>query len=97
MKNSKIITLLFLVLSNFLWANTAIDTLKIKRLKNHVSSLDYITRQIDNSKYYLTLNKSYCDSILAIKKIESEDISIYITDQIKKRIEIGKNILNLND
>ena len=66
MKNSKIITLLFLVLSNFLWANTAIDSLKIKRLKNHVSSLDYITRQIDNSKFYLNLNKSYCDSILAI-------------------------------
>ena len=66
MKNSKIITLLFLVLSNFLWANTAIDTLKIKRLKNHVSSLDYITRQIDNSKFYLNLNKSYCDSILSL-------------------------------
>ena len=66
MKNSKIITLLFLVLSNFLLANTAIDTLKIKKLNNHVSSLDYITRQIDNSKFYLNLNKSYCDSILLL-------------------------------
>ena len=66
MKNSKIITLLFLILSSFLWANPAIDSLKIKRLKNHVSSLDYITRQIDNSKFYLNLNKSYCDSILSI-------------------------------
>ncbi len=66
MRNSKIITLLFLLVSNFLWANPVIDSLKIKRLKNHVSSLDYITRQIDNSKFYLNLNKSYCDSILAI-------------------------------
>ncbi|MDB2345782.1 hypothetical protein N9V61_03055 [Flavobacteriaceae bacterium] len=66
MKHSKIITLLFLLVSNFLWANPVIDSLKIKRLKNHVSSLDYITRQIDNSKFYLNLNKSYCDSILAI-------------------------------
>ena len=48
------------------WANSEIDFLKIKRLKNHVSSLDCITRQIDNSKYYLNLNKSYCDSILSI-------------------------------
>ena len=66
MKFSKIVILLFLLLSNFSWANSEIDSLKIKRLKNHVSSLDYITRQIDNSKYYLNLNKSYCDSILSI-------------------------------
>ncbi|MDC0117876.1 AAA family ATPase [bacterium] len=66
MKFSKIVILLFLLLSNFSWANSETDSLKIKRLKNHVSSLDYITRQIDNSKYYLNLNKSYCDSILSI-------------------------------
>ena len=66
MKFSKIVILLFLLLSNFSWANSEIDSLKIKRLKNHVSSLDYITRQIDNSKYYLNFNKSYCDSILSI-------------------------------
>ena len=66
MKFSKIVILLFLLLSNFSWANSEIDSLKIKRLKNHVSSLDYITRQIDNSKFYLNLNKSYCDSILSI-------------------------------
>ena len=66
MKFSKIVILLFLFLSNFSWANSEIDSLKIKRLKNHVSSLDYITRQIDNSKFYLNLNKSYCDSILSI-------------------------------
>ena len=54
------------MLTNFSWANQEIDSLKIKRLKNHVSSLDYITRQIDNSKFYLNLNKSYCDSILSI-------------------------------
>ena len=148
MRNSKITTLLFLLVSNFLWANPVIDSLKIKRLKNHVSSIDYITRQIDNSKFYLNLNKSYCDSILAIdsvnqfalalqyfkessnkeiyqksvlevnlgiivnefdkktaekllkksiQKIESEDISIYISTEVNKRIEIGKNILKLND
>ena len=66
MKFSKIVILLFLLLSNFSWANSETDSLKIKRLKNHVSSLDYITRQIDNSKFYLNLNKSYCDSILSI-------------------------------
>jgi hypothetical protein len=67
MKYSKsVILLLFLLLSNLLWANPTTDSLKIKRLKNHVSSLDYITRQIDNSKFYLNLNKSYCDSILSI-------------------------------
>lgn len=67
MKYSKIVILLFLLLSNyFSWANSEIDFLKIKRLKNHVSSLDCITRQIDNSKYYLNLNKYYCDSILSI-------------------------------
>ena len=65
MKYSKIIILLFLLLSKFSWANSEIDFLKIKRLKIHVSSLDCITRQIDNSKY-LNLNKSYCDSILSI-------------------------------
>ena len=66
MKYSKSLILLFLLLTNFSWANQEIDSLKIKRLKNHVSSLDYITRQIDNSKFYLNLNKSYCDSILSI-------------------------------
>ena len=66
MKYSKIVIILFLLLSSFSWANSETDSLKIKRLKNHVSSLDYITRQIDNSKYYLNLNKSYCDSILSL-------------------------------
>ena len=66
MKYSKIVIILFLLLSSFSWANPETDSLKIKRLKNHVSSLDCITRQIDNSKFYLNLNKSYCDSILSI-------------------------------
>jgi tetratricopeptide (TPR) repeat protein len=52
--------------------------------------LGIITNEFDKKTAEILLNK-------AIKKIESEDISIYITDQIKKRIEIGKNILNLND
>jgi hypothetical protein len=52
--------------------------------------LGIITNEFDKKTAEILLNK-------AIKKIESEDISIYITDQIKKRIKIGKNILNLND
>ena len=44
----------------------SLDSIKIERFKKHVSSLDYITRQVDNSKYFLTLTSQYCDSILAI-------------------------------
>jgi tetratricopeptide (TPR) repeat protein len=33
----------------------------------------------------------------SIERIESEDISIYISTELNKRIKIGKNILNLND
>lgn len=47
-------------------AITIPDSLKLNRYKTHISTLDYISRQTDNSKYFLNLAKDYSDSILAI-------------------------------
>ena len=43
-----------------------LDSLDVVRFKKHVTSLDYISRQTDNSKYFLNLTSQYCDSILSI-------------------------------
>ena len=43
-----------------------LDSLDVVRFKKHVTSLDYISRQTDNSKYFLNLISQYCDSILSI-------------------------------
>ena len=42
------------------------DSLLIEKYKHHLSTLDYISRQTDNSKYFLNLATTYTDSILAI-------------------------------
>jgi hypothetical protein len=42
------------------------DSTDILRFKRHISSLDYISRKTNNSKYFLNLTSQYCDSILAI-------------------------------
>ena len=56
----------FSLFFKFLWSNTISDSLKLNRYKTHISSLDYISRQTDNSKYFLNLANDYTDSILAI-------------------------------
>ena len=53
-------------------------------------NLGIIVNEFDKTTAEKLLKKS-------IKKIESEDISIYISTEVNKRIEIGKNILKLND
>tara|TARA_B100000767_G_scaffold239063_1_gene234122 strand:- start:64 stop:1113 length:1050 start_codon:yes stop_codon:yes gene_type:complete len=53
-------------------------------------NLGIIVNEFDKKTAEKLLKKS-------IKKLESEDISIYISTEVNKRIEIGKNILKLND
>lgn len=87
MKYSKsVILLLFLLLSNLLWANPTTDSLKIKRLKNQ----GIILSEFDKEKACILLIKS-------IETMQKDEISIYRTTEIDKRIKIGKNILKLND
>ena len=52
--------------------------------------LGIITNEFDKKTAEILLKKS-------IKIIESADICIYISPEVKKRIEIGKNILKSND
>ena len=53
-------------------------------------NLGIVVNEFDKKTAEKLLKKS-------IKKLESEDISIYISTEVNKRIEIGKNILKLND
>jgi len=53
-------------------------------------NLGIITNEFDKITAEILLKKS-------IKIIESADIRIYISTEVKKRIEIGKNILKSND
>ena len=59
----KLVFVLFFAV-NFSFSNQKVDSLKIERFEQHVKSLDYISRKTSNSKLYLNLAKSYCDSIL---------------------------------
>ena len=61
-----VLWLFFILFFKFSWSNTISDSLKLNRYKTHISSLDYISRQTDNSKYFLNLANDYTDSILAI-------------------------------
>ena len=61
-----ILSVIIFLVSNYTFANKNLDSLKIVQYKNHLYSLDYIIRQIDNSKFYLNMSNAYCDSILSI-------------------------------
>ena len=57
----------FLSLFNVGFAQSEVsDSLLLEKYQRHVSTLDYISRQTDNSKYFLKLATTYADSILAI-------------------------------
>ena len=60
------LSVVFLLFFKFSWADTVPDSLKLNRYKTHISSLDYISRQTDNGKYFLNLANNYTDSVLAI-------------------------------
>ena len=53
-------------------------------------NLGIILSEFDKETALTLLKKS-------IERIESKDINIYLSDTPNKRIEIGKNILKLND
>ena len=53
-------------------------------------NLGIIISEFDKETALTLLKKS-------IERIESKDINIYLSDTPNKRIEIGKNILKLND
>ena len=65
--NQFTITKLIIVFSCFVQSQTiSNDSLEVSRLKNHVSTLDYISRQTSSNKFYIQLGQTYTDSILQI-------------------------------
>ena len=64
--------ILFIITSYFFSVNlqsqsAETDSLLIEKYKRHISSLNYISGQTDNGKYFLNLSNNYTDSILAIE------------------------------
>ena len=64
--------ILFIITSYFFSVNlqsqsAETDSLLIGKYKRHISSLNYISGQTDNGKYFLNLSNNYTDSILAIE------------------------------
>ncbi len=66
------------------------DSLKIEKFKNHVNTLQYISRQNYNNEYFLDLALEYVDSIQQIN-IDND----YAID-IKKSILLTKNTISNN-
>ena len=65
--NQYTITKLIIVFSCFVQSQViSNDSLEISRLKNHIATLDYISRQTSNNKFYIQLGQTYIDSILQI-------------------------------
>jgi hypothetical protein len=65
--NQYTITKLIIVFSCIVQSQTINkDSLKISNLKRHISTIDYISRQTNNNKYYIQLGQTYTDSILSI-------------------------------
>ncbi len=78
--------------TSFSFSNVETDSIKINRFERHVKSLDYISRKTSNSKLYLNLAKSYCDSIL---KFDSKNT---FAKKFKDKIDLtlSANELNMN-
>jgi len=60
------------------------DATAFIKYKKHVTSLFYIARKTDNSKYFLNLANSYADSILALPKCENN----FFAKDFKKTISL---------
>ena len=94
---SNLFKLLIAVLISLFFVNTyssnvVSDSVKIDQFKKHVKSLDYISRKTSNSKLYLNLSKSYCDSILKY------DSTNKFAKKFKDKIDLtlSANELNMN-
>ena len=74
-----------IVSDNFSETNfTKLDDSLFIKYKKHVTSLFYIARKTDNSKYFLNLANSYTDSILALPKCENN----FFAKDFKKTISL---------
>ena len=92
---NRIFTLYFIILFCFNSINifsTNKDSIVVEKYKTHVTSLDYISRKTSNSKLYLNLAKSYCDSIL--KYDDKNEFALKFRDKIN--LTLSANELNMN-
>ena len=92
---NRIFILFFIILFYFNSVNifsTNRDSIVVEKYKTHVTSLDYISRKTSNSKLYLNLAKSYCDSIL--KYDSKNEFAIKFKDKID--LTLSANELNMN-
>lgn len=71
--------------------NTDSELVIIEKYKRHVSSLDYISRQTDSNKFFLSLAIEYCDSILEVSP--KNNFAINFKDKINLTLAtVGENM-----
>ena len=88
------ISFFLLLFSLSLFSNDKIvsvqDSLKIEKYKNHINTLQYISRQNYNTEFFLDLALKYVDSILQI-----QDDNTYASE-IEETILLTKNTIDNN-
>ena len=90
--NFRVINFLIVLFSLGCFDSSSQENKEKERFRQHIETLEYMSRKTDNSKYYLDLALVYCDSLGAISKNDS-----WLQSQRKKiELTLGTCDQNMN-